>query len=70
VDESWIAEAGPDGGIVRLIPRMHDWVNATYPRTKLAIGEYNATFPADSITMVIVPPATPAQHLYLPALQR
>ena len=41
VDESWIADAGPDGGIVRLIPRMREWVAAHYPGTKLAIGEYN-----------------------------
>jgi sugar lactone lactonase YvrE len=41
VDESWIAEAGPDEGKVRLIPRMHEWVDANYPGTKLAIGEYN-----------------------------
>ncbi|MBM2849874.1 MAG: hypothetical protein HW418_2816 [Anaerolineales bacterium] len=41
VDESWIAGAGPDGGIVRLIPRMRDWVNADYPGTRLAITEYN-----------------------------
>jgi hypothetical protein len=41
VDESWIAGAGPDGGIVRLIPRMKSWVNANYPGTKLAITEYN-----------------------------
>lgn len=41
VDESWIAGAGPDGGIVRLIPRMREWVSANYPGTKLAIGEYN-----------------------------
>ncbi|RLT41699.1 MAG: hypothetical protein DWI57_06635, partial [Chloroflexi bacterium] len=41
VDESWIAGAGPDGGIVRLIPRMREWVAANYPGTKLAIGEYN-----------------------------
>ncbi|HXZ04532.1 MAG TPA: glycoside hydrolase family 44 protein, partial [Ktedonobacteraceae bacterium] len=33
--ESWI----PDS--VHLIPRMHDWVNANYPNTKLAITEYN-----------------------------
>jgi uncharacterized protein (TIGR03437 family) len=26
---------------VRLIPRMHDWVNNNYPGTKLAITEYN-----------------------------
>lgn len=41
VDESWIAQAGPDNGIVRLIPRMRAWVDANYPDTKLAIGEYN-----------------------------
>ncbi|WP_295458756.1 glycoside hydrolase family 44 protein [uncultured Thiodictyon sp.] len=41
VDESWIAAAGPDGGIVRLIPRMREWVNSNYPGTKLAITEYN-----------------------------
>lgn len=41
VDESWIAGSGPDGGIVRLIPRMQAWVDANYPGTKLAIGEYN-----------------------------
>ncbi|MDQ1300333.1 MAG: hypothetical protein QG637_250 [Chloroflexota bacterium] len=41
VDESWIAGAGPDGGIVRLIPRMREWIAANYPGTKLALGEYN-----------------------------
>ncbi|HEY2091188.1 MAG TPA: glycoside hydrolase family 44 protein [Thermoanaerobaculia bacterium] len=41
VDESWIADAGPYGGIVRLIPRMRDWVNGSYPNTKLALTEYN-----------------------------
>ena len=41
VDESWIAEAGPDGGVVKLIPRMRAWVNAHYPGTKLAITEYS-----------------------------
>lgn len=41
VDESWIAQAGPDGGIVKLIPRMKQWVNDHYPGTLLAIGEYN-----------------------------
>ena len=41
VDESWIADAGPDGGIVRLIPRMREWVAAYYPGTKLAVTEYN-----------------------------
>ncbi len=35
VDESWINDT------VRLIPRMHDWVNTYYPGTKLAITEYN-----------------------------
>ncbi|MCL4862493.1 MAG: NHL repeat-containing protein [Caldilineaceae bacterium] len=41
VDESWIAQAGPDGGIVRLIPRLRAWVDAHYPGTKLALTEYN-----------------------------
>ncbi len=41
VDESWIAAAGPDGGIIRLIPRMRAWVNSNYPGTKLALSEYN-----------------------------
>jgi hypothetical protein len=41
VDQSWIGQAGPDGGIVKLIPRMRDWVAANYPGTKLAITEYN-----------------------------
>jgi hypothetical protein len=35
VDESWINEP------VRLIPRMHEWVENNYPGTKIAIGEYN-----------------------------
>jgi len=41
VDESWIGDNGLDGGIVRLIPRMRDWVNANYPGTRLALTEYN-----------------------------
>jgi Glycoside hydrolase family 44 len=40
-DESWIAQAGPDGGVIRLIPRMRAWVNSYYPGTKLALSEYN-----------------------------
>lgn len=35
VDETWI------GTQVKLIPRMHDWVNAYYPGTQIAITEYN-----------------------------
>lgn len=35
VDESWIGEA------VMLIPRMHAWIDAYYPGTRLAITEYN-----------------------------
>jgi hypothetical protein len=41
VDNSWIAQAGPDNGIIKLLPRMRDWVNTNYPGTKLAITEYN-----------------------------
>ena len=39
-DESWIAQTA-EGPSVRLIPRMKDWVNANYPGTKIALGEYN-----------------------------
>ncbi len=41
VDESWIADAGPEGGIVRLLPRMRAWVDDHYPGTGLALTEYN-----------------------------
>ena len=41
MDESWIGGAGWESGIVRLIPRMKDWVTANYTGTKLAITEYN-----------------------------
>jgi hypothetical protein len=42
-DESWIGgdDQAPDQRYVRLIPRMHGWVNTYYPGTKLAITEYN-----------------------------
>ena len=39
-DESWIAQTG-EGPSVRLVPRMHDWVNNNYPGTKIALSEYN-----------------------------
>ncbi len=35
VDESWINDK------IRMIPRIHDWVNTYYPGTKLAMTEYN-----------------------------
>lgn len=35
VDESWIGQP------VRLIPRLRDWVDTSYPGTGIAIGEYN-----------------------------
>jgi hypothetical protein len=34
-DPSWI------DAVIKLIPRMHDWVDTSYPGTKLAITEYN-----------------------------
>ncbi len=42
-DESWIGGnyQPVDWQYVRLIPRMHNWVNTYYPLTKLAISEYN-----------------------------
>jgi hypothetical protein len=41
VDQSWIGSAGPDGGRVRLIPRMHQWVDTYYPGLQTALTEYN-----------------------------
>jgi len=41
IDESWIPDIGIDGGVVKLIPRMKEWVDTNYPGTKLAITEYN-----------------------------
>jgi hypothetical protein len=35
VDESWIAQP------VRLIPRLREWIAASYPGTKIAITEYS-----------------------------
>jgi hypothetical protein len=35
VDESWIS------AVIKLIPRMRDWVAAYYPGTKIGITEYN-----------------------------
>ncbi len=42
-DESWIGDEGQpeDWQKVRLLPRMHEWVDANYPGTKLALTEYN-----------------------------
>jgi hypothetical protein len=42
-DESWIGgdDQPVDWRYVRLIPRMHDWVNNNYVGTRLAITEYN-----------------------------
>jgi hypothetical protein len=41
VDESWIADTGIDGGKVRLIPRLKEWVANHYPGTLSGITEYN-----------------------------
>ena len=41
VDESWIGGTGIDGGHVRLIPRLKEWVANDYPGTQIAITEYN-----------------------------
>jgi hypothetical protein len=35
VDQSWI------NNVINLIPRMHDWVTAYYPGTRIGITEYN-----------------------------
>jgi Glycoside hydrolase family 44 len=41
VDESWIGSTGYSGGIVRLIPRLRDWIASRFPGTKIAITEYS-----------------------------
>lgn len=41
VDESWIGGTGVDGGKVRLIPRLKEWVANHYPGTLIGITEYN-----------------------------
>jgi hypothetical protein len=35
VDQSWI------NSVIKLIPRMHDWVATYYPGTKIGVTEYN-----------------------------
>ena len=40
VDPSWIAGAGIAGGVIRLIPRMRDWVAQNYPGTRTSLSEY------------------------------
>jgi hypothetical protein len=39
VDESWIQDF--EGGIVRLIPRLKEWVANNYPGTQVGVTEYN-----------------------------
>ncbi len=39
-DESWIRDTS-EGPYVRLIPRMREWIDQSYPGTKLAITEWN-----------------------------
>jgi hypothetical protein len=41
VDESWIGSMGYSGGVVRLVPRMRDWIAARFPGTRIAITEYS-----------------------------
>lgn len=44
IDESWIGKTWDENvtrGVVRLIPRLRDWVSAYYPGTKIAISEWN-----------------------------
>lgn len=44
VDESWIAKTWDEDlqeGIVKLIPRLRDWITQHYPGTKIGITEWN-----------------------------
>jgi succinate dehydrogenase/fumarate reductase flavoprotein subunit len=38
--------------------------------TVLAAGGFSASFPANSITLVVIPPATPPLRLFLPLVRR
>jgi MYXO-CTERM domain-containing protein len=40
VDPSWIGGGGIAGGIIRLLPRMRDWVAQNYPGTRISLSEY------------------------------
>ncbi|HSP20290.1 MAG TPA: glycoside hydrolase family 44 protein [Myxococcaceae bacterium] len=40
VDPSWIGGAGISGGVIRLLPRMRDWVAQNYPGTRISLSEY------------------------------
>lgn len=41
VDESWIKDTESANTAVMLLPRMKQWINNSYPGTKIAISEYN-----------------------------
>jgi hypothetical protein len=41
LDESWIGDDLVEGGIVKLIPRLREWVANNYPGTLTGITEYN-----------------------------
>jgi hypothetical protein len=41
VDESWIGGMGYSGGVVRLVPRLRDWIAARFPGTRIAVTEYS-----------------------------
>jgi hypothetical protein len=41
VDESWIKDTESANTAVMLLPRMKEWINSSYPGTKIAISEYN-----------------------------
>jgi hypothetical protein len=40
-DPTYKVDSGQINDYVRLIPRMHDWVNNNYPGTRIAVTEYN-----------------------------
>ncbi|MFL6247225.1 MAG: glycoside hydrolase family 44 protein, partial [Thermoanaerobaculia bacterium] len=41
IDESWIGDDMVEGGIVKLIPRLREWIANNYPGTLSGITEYN-----------------------------
>jgi hypothetical protein len=41
VDVSYIGQEGIDGGVVKLIPRLKNWVNTYYPGIQVGLTEYS-----------------------------
>jgi hypothetical protein len=52
VDPSWIRDVAIEDSIVRLVPRMREWVAGHYPGTKISVSEYAWPNQQDSLGAV------------------